>query len=387
MLWTSVYQPSSFDDCLIHKKSTRIIRSFVTNKDGSKLAQSTIEEMPHILVYGGMGGGKTTRVNCLLTALYGDSIWKQRKKESHIIDVGEKKVDIDIYQSKHHIELDAIKLGTKDKTIIQHFIKEKARLLSTTSAGRETMMSMLISKIPFMKQGCNDLMIKTHVPKFSVVVIDHADRLSLGAQQGLRRTMEVYGKSCKIILVASSNDAIIPALLSRVASVRVPLASNESIVRILNHILVDFNKREKDNERYNDLFRSIVAHSGGNIKKAILTAQRAIMSDDHTTITYTLDSVINKRIMNVLCLRPNPSTLSSLRNTIADILISSVSHKEVIASVTKVGGNIIHNKNKNETVTIKWINVSMQASEYFGKGGDPLCVLEYMFAGFIDLIK
>lgn len=378
---------------MIHEKPTRIIRSFATNnKPGSHPPQSSIDEMPHILVYGGMGGGKSTRVRCLLSALYGPTLWKQRKKESHIIHVGEKKVEMVIYQSKYHFELDATKLGTKDKAVVQHFVKEKAELLSTTSAGRKTMQSMFVSNSLFLNKSRAESDVCTTeniIPTFSVVVIDHADKLSLGAQQGLRRTMEVYGKSCKLILIATSTNGIIPALLSRVASVRVPLATNDDILRILKHIVSDFNKREKDTDKYDNMFRTIAARSEGNLKKAILVAQRAIMSDDYASIVFTLDSVIKKRIMNMLCQNPSPSTVVSLRNTVASILISSVSHTEVIASVTKVGGVFIEKKRSVSVAmdTIKWITVCLQASECFGKGGEPLSVVEYMLMGFVELVK
>jgi len=59
------------------------------------------------------------------------------------------------------------------------------------------------------------------------------DRLTKEAQQALRRTMEKYMATCRIILCANSIGQVIPAIRSRCLAVRVPAPTHEDIFKIL----------------------------------------------------------------------------------------------------------------------------------------------------------
>lgn len=59
------------------------------------------------------------------------------------------------------------------------------------------------------------------------------DRLTKEAQQALRRTMEKYMTTCRIILCANSIAQVIPAIRSRCLAVRVPAPTHEDICTIL----------------------------------------------------------------------------------------------------------------------------------------------------------
>jgi replication factor C subunit 3/5 len=67
----------------------------------------------------------------------------------------------------------------------------------------------------------------------SVVVICEADCLTKDAQHALRRTMEKYVATCRIILVANTISRVIPAIRSRCLGVRVGAPTKEEIINIL----------------------------------------------------------------------------------------------------------------------------------------------------------
>jgi replication factor C subunit 3/5 len=56
---------------------------------------------------------------------------------------------------------------------------------------------------------------------FLVIVIVEVDKLTRDAQHGLRRTMEKYVSSCRLILCCNSTSRVIPAIRSRCLAIRV----------------------------------------------------------------------------------------------------------------------------------------------------------------------
>lgn len=73
-----------------------------------------------------------------------------------------------------------------------------------------------------------------------MILLTEVDRLTKEAQQALRRTMEKYMATCRIILCANSIAQVIPAIRSRCLAVRVPAPTHGDISSILKVILVMF---------------------------------------------------------------------------------------------------------------------------------------------------
>lgn len=68
------------------------------------------------------------------------------------------------------------------------------------------------------------------------MVLTEVDQLSKDAQHALRRTMEKYTATCRLILVAQGLSRVMPAIKSRCLAVRVPAPTTEDICRVMQAV-------------------------------------------------------------------------------------------------------------------------------------------------------
>merc|ERR1719262_2033419 len=161
---------------------------------------------PHMLFTGPCGAGKSTRVHAYLRELYGpgvESIKVETKSVAPNPSSPSTTVDIQVVVSNYHLQLTPSDVGNKDRAVVMQLIKEVA---SHPPLGGHT---------------------------FKIVVIDEAGSLSHEAQAALRRTMERYMKTCRIILTCESASKIIPPLRSRCLAIRVGAPSVEEMQQVL----------------------------------------------------------------------------------------------------------------------------------------------------------
>jgi len=348
MLWTLQHQPPTLDACTIHPKQTALLKALASSREG----------MPHLLLYGGMGGGKSTRIRGLLHELYGPKAWAKRICTTKTFDTRSgqtiKSHTMDVYLSPYHLELDAGALGAKDRVVVQHFIKTKAED-----------MERMVCAVPFV-----------------LVVIEQANRLSMGAQQGLRRTMEVYGTKCKLVLCASSVDGIIPALRSRVAAIRMPLATTEETVQVLNETAAAWG--EEDLASLKSTFFKIAVDARGNLKKAILAAQSVLVLEKAKP--QSLSKLVKTSIMDMVSLRPSPSTALGMRQTIASLLGCVISPAELLATMMDVGAHTLERKKRAHLVSL-WVQAVGEADLAIKRSASPLAALEYAVLAYGALLS
>merc|ERR1712098_494907 len=159
-------------------------------------------DFPHLLVYGPPGAGKKTRVMCLLREMYGAVVERLRIEHQNFETPSKKKVEITTIASNYHIEVNPSDCGIYDRVVIQELIKTVAGAHQLNTEGQR---------------------------EFKVVILTEVDRLTKDAQHALRRTMEKYMATCRVMLVTNSTSKVIPAIRSRCLAVRVAAPSYEDV--------------------------------------------------------------------------------------------------------------------------------------------------------------
>jgi replication factor C small subunit len=71
---------------------------------------------------------------------------------------------------------------------------------------------------------------------FKILVLDEADHLTSDAQHALRRTMESYSQSCRIVLICNYSSRIIPPIQSRCAIFRFSRLDDKGVSKRLKYI-------------------------------------------------------------------------------------------------------------------------------------------------------
>lgn len=68
------------------------------------------------------------------------------------------------------------------------------------------------------------------------MVLTEVDTLTKDAQHALRRTMEKYMATCRLILCCNSTSKVIPAIQSRCLNVRIPAPKHEEVIDTISTI-------------------------------------------------------------------------------------------------------------------------------------------------------
>lgn len=203
--WVEKYRPKVLDDVVGNQDT--ILRLKQIALDGN---------MPHMIISGMPGIGKTTSIHCLAHELLGDSYSQAVLELNASDDRG-----IDVVRNQ-----------------IKHFAQKKCQLPTG---------------------------------KHKIIILDEADSMTSGAQQALRRTMELYSNSTRFAFACNQSNKIIEPLQSRCAILRYTKLSDEEVLTRLLQII------EKEDVKYtNDGLEAIIFTAEGDMRQAINNLQSTV---------------------------------------------------------------------------------------------------------------
>lgn len=134
---------------------------------------------------------------------------------------------------------------------------------------------------------------KITLPKsrHKIIILDEADSMTDGAQQALRRTMELYSKTTRFALACNASDKIIEPIQSRCAVLRYSKLTDAQILARLLTVC------EKENVSYsNDGLEAVIFTAQGDLRQGLNNLQSTFQGFGH----------VNSENVFKVCDEPHP---------------------------------------------------------------------------------
>jgi replication factor C small subunit len=232
MLWTEKYRPRIPEDIIGQEQVVKQLG--LCARTGS---------VPHMMLTGQHGTGKTSSIECFARQLYGEN-WQMNTSIFQTADL--------FIEGKNYLEQDERYF---------HLYQKQASLLAN--------FKYIIKSYAALRPLNAD---------FKLMVFEDAHAMTREAQQALRRIMERTSATCRFVLTTTNPSAIIPAITSRCLPLffapidSTLMKSHLAIIREKESAGPETRPCDKD-----DL--ELIAHaSRGDLRRAIMLLQLCMLS-------------------------------------------------------------------------------------------------------------
>ncbi|KAI1626846.1 replication factor C subunit 2/4 [Exophiala viscosa] len=214
--WVEKYRPRSLDEVKSQAHVTETLRRMVNASN-----------LPHLLLYGPPGSGKTSTIIALCRELFGPELYHSRVLELNASD-------------------------ERGLSVIRERVKTFAAL---------HLVSAPASKEYRERYPC---------PPFKVIILDEADSLTQDAQSGLRRVIEIHSKITRFCLCCNYVSRIIDPVASRCSKFRFKALEGGQASERIQEIL------KAENVKYADgVVERALKVADGDLRRAINLLQSA----------------------------------------------------------------------------------------------------------------
>ncbi len=309
-IWIEKFRPKKFEDIIGQEVIVKRIKAFVENKN-----------IPHLLLTGPPGVGKSTIALVIARELFGDA-WKE-----------------------NFLELNAS--NDRGIDVVRNTIKDFAR---TKSIGNFS---------------------------FKIILLDESDSLTRDAQQALRRTMEQYSNTCRFLLSCNYSSRILDPIQSRCTIFRFKPLDKEEINKIIDRISKE--EKLKIDEKARD---ALVYVSSGDARRLENVMQSCNIIDKKITeeLIYEIVSAAKpKEIKEILELAVD-GKFSHAKEKLLDVMLKhGLSGLDIIKQIQSEIWNLkIQDKRKIELID-KCGEIEFRMVE----GSDEYVQLEALIASFM----
>ena len=213
-LWVEKYRPTSLDTYLGNEHLKSKVSLYLESGD-----------IPHLLLYGKAGTGKTTLAKILV----------------------------------NHIECDYIYINASDENNVDT-VRNKVKMFASTLGFKD----------------------------YKVIILDECDYITPNAQAALRNLMETFSKHCRFILTCNFVERIIDPIQSRCQTFQVIPPNKNDVAKHLHNILTDegVSYEREDlailvNSGYPDIRRVINGAQRQSVDGKLVIDKQSIVENDY----------------------------------------------------------------------------------------------------------
>jgi replication factor C subunit 2/4 len=308
----------------IEKYRPRKINKIVGQKTIIRTLNNSIKtyNLPHLLLYGPPGCGKTSTAIAISFQLFGPKLFKER----------------------------VLELNASDERGIK-IVREKIRLFAKKALNTK------IDPEYRKKYPC---------PPYKIIILDEADAMTDDSQFALRRIIELYSSITRFFLICNYVTRIIEPLTSRCAKYRFKSISNKNINNIINNIC------KKENVKTNELINEkIISNSDGDLRKGITLLQRVAYLDNKNikleTVNKVQGNISQKKIKKFINKIKSSKDCSNIYELVKRFLLFGFSGNQILNDIK----NYIVNDDSLDDLKKSLIFINMSTTDlYLNNSGD-----------------
>ena len=270
--WVEKYRPHKLDDIVGNEETVERLKLIA--QDGN---------MPHMIISGLPGIGKTTSIHCLAYELLGNTMYDQATLELNASD--DRGIDV-----------------------VRNKIKQFAQTKILLPPGRH-----------------------------KIIILDEADSMTPGAQQALRRTMEIYSNTTRFAFACNQSSKIIEPLQSRCAILRYNKLADDQVLSRLLEIA------KAEDVKYNSQgLQALIFTAEGDMRQAINNMQSTVAGFgfvDDVNVFKIVDQphpLVIKKILNSCCSNDGKGDIDTALRLLDDLWNKGYSAIDIVTLTFRV---------------------------------------------------
>jgi len=289
--WIDKYRPKKLDEIVYQNDIIKIFKTIVETGN-----------LPHLLLHGPPGSGKTSSILAVAIELFGPKIIRDR----------------------------VIELNASDERGI-NIVRNKI--------------------VTFAKLAIGNPDPNYPSPPYKIIILDEADAMTNEAQSALRKIMEDRSSITRFCFICNYENQIIDPITSRCVKLRFKALDDASIVEKLKVIATEEHLSIDDNA-----FNAISTISNGDMRRSIMLLQNLKYIDKNITIddVYELSNMVREEtideIMKTCISKINDNSTKEILNLSNDIYKSGYPLNILLCQLTKeiIKTKLLTDKMKSE---------------------------------------